>query len=153
MSIFRKNNLRCPLCLAEFNHEAIRGGICPHCKESVKPLAMEHDGYIQVNWQDMRMLAIYANRWAAGFEDTHGNRMAKRALLNIFNKLQRFQPPNAQPLLPPVDPVIEEMFQRIQAERKKIKIEPLPETGEIKLTPDEKGNIVSPFYKTNKENL
>ena len=105
-----KNDLRCPVCLAEFNQAAMQAaGVkgCPNCHTTLQPVLIAHDGYIKINWQDLRVLAIYAQRWSITFDLTNGgNRDSLKALQNIINKLRAYEPKGGPPLVPPMDAVI-----------------------------------------------
>ena len=96
MTIQGKNDTRCPVCLAEFNREAVRvAGYkdCPHCHTVIPPMQIRDDGYVKMNWQDIRVLAIYAQRWAIRLDTTKkGNMHAMQALSNILGHLERYRP-------------------------------------------------------------
>lgn len=87
----------------EFHLESVRKlgyKACPQCQTALPPVLLKNDGYIKANWQDMRMLAIFAKRWAAHFDTTKkGNRDAVVALDNICRRLESFRPGGAEPLL------------------------------------------------------
>ena len=104
-------DVRCQACLAEYNFEAVRRlGIahCPHCRTSLPPMWIREDGYIHVNWQELRVLAIYAQRWGSKFDlSKKGNQDAIRAFGNILRHLERFKPQGANPLTIKDDPIIE----------------------------------------------
>ncbi len=58
---------------------------------------MNHDGYIKVNWQEMRVLVIYAKRWAMAFDlANRTNQDAVKALNNIVLHLEQYQPKGAE---------------------------------------------------------
>lgn len=155
MTLFKgKNDLRCPVCLFEFNLAAmmaagVRG--CPSCKTSLQPLKISEDGYIKVNWQDLRVLAIYAQRWSITFDLANGgNRDALKALQNIIANLKRFEPKGAQPLVPTFDAI---MIERRGPELR------MPSSGDNfevvdfppnVWKPDHTGMIPSPFFKKRK---
>lgn len=58
------NEVRCPLCEAEFPESAIEGALCcPSCKGQVPPQIIAHDVTVTLNWQDFRILANWARSW------------------------------------------------------------------------------------------
>jgi hypothetical protein len=142
MAIFKKNDLRCPVCLAEYNSvEMAHAGIkhCPACKTVIQPMRIEHDGYIKINWHNIRVLANYARRWTLTFDiASKGNRDAIQALLNIINALSVYRPKQAEPIVPQIDPVMEGYVQQVEYTE--------PE-GVIELKADHTGNIPSPWFK------
>jgi hypothetical protein len=99
-----KKDIRCAVCLGEFFSEEMiekKVDTCPTCGTTIKPVKISQDGYIKVNWQDVRVLAIYSQRWAKGFNlDTKGNVDSKIALDNIINKLKAYKPTDGGDLDP-----------------------------------------------------
>lgn len=143
-----RNDLRCPVCLCEYNFKALaHQGIkqCPSCKTVLQPLLKRHDGYIQVNWQDMRTLAIYALRWSKIFDmNKQGDKDAHKALHNIISNLARFQPQGAPQIVPEKDAVYEGM--------KRLEVQKLGDIGEgdnmkMPFKKDASGHIISPFFR------
>lgn len=63
-------------------------------------MKIAEDGYIHVNWQDIRVLAIFAQRWIETFPPSKGNDDAKTAVRNIVQRLYRFKPPTGYDLDP-----------------------------------------------------
>lgn len=100
----KKNDIRCAICGTEFiSSELKEKNIreCPNCKTTIKPLRISEDGYIKLNWQDIRVLAIYAQRWANTFDTRiQGNKEAVIALDVIISKLENYKPKNGGPLDP-----------------------------------------------------
>lgn len=98
-----KPDVRCVVCTMEFHLESVRKlgyKTCPQCQTPLPPVLLKNDGYIKANWQDMRMLAIFAKRWTARFDTTNrGNRDSVVALDNICKRLESFRPEGAEPLL------------------------------------------------------
>lgn len=147
MTIFKRYDLRCPVCLAEFSFKAMaNSGIkdCPMCHTILQPLEVKHDGYIRVNWQDMRTLATYASRWSRVFDTKNkGDVDAIIALQNIIEGLSRFRPLGAEPIIPLKDPM--------RDGDKSIDVRKLAEinTGDnlSGLKPGKDGKIVSPFFR------
>ena len=141
------NDCRCAVCLAEFraiNYQ--KTNTCPLCHTIVPPLQMAHDGYVKLNWQDLRVLAIYAQRWSTHFDlNKKGNQDALRALNNIIQSLRHYQPEGAPPIVPSTDVVILEGSIRPKPPKKASPEIGFDEKAEIK--PDANGNIPSPFYK------
>lgn len=97
------NDIRCHVCLQYFNlYEVQKSKVvgCPNCKTLVPPLQVINDGYIKINWQELRVLATYARRWAMTFSpDKKGNVDAVIALENTITGIAKFRPRNAAPLL------------------------------------------------------
>ena len=89
---------RCPVCLEDF--DTIRKSkpyTCEYCGTRIPPLETALDGYIRVNWQDMRVLVIYARRWASMFDLTRrGNQDAARMLGNITGQVKTFRPQDGE---------------------------------------------------------
>lgn len=113
----KPHNVKCYICLNTCNFEEVIAAKiigCPNCGTQVPPMKLNEFGYIHVNWQDIRVLAIYAQRWAETFpKDIKGNIDHVQALKNIVGNLQRFRPPTGDPLdaeiqAPPVAEAIEQ---------------------------------------------
>lgn len=157
------NDLRCPVCLATWNQEVLmKIGIksCPHCKTVIEPLLISQDGYIKINWQDLRVLAIYAWRWTQMFDRTRkGDVDAIIVFENILKHLSQYQPKDGAPIIPiqkaVPDPAI---VAAIMGQLRKVEMLPKPKhpepkvemTFEIKqedLKPNAEGKIPSPFIK------
>lgn len=148
---FGHNDMRCPVCLLEWNKQALKQvgvNVCPQCKTSIPALEIANDGYIKANWQDLRVLAIYAKRWAQVFDlKKKGDRDAFQALDNILRKIQSYKPKNAIDLVPQHDDVVIGVMHRADEPPM---IQFLEEVKEPKQGKDDKGNIISPyFYKAN----
>lgn len=149
MSLEKKNDMRCPVCQAEWNlEETMKAGnkSCPNCHTMLQPLKMIHDGYIKANWQDLRVLAIYARRWAAMFDDTPGNQHAILALEVIIDNLKKHRPKDSLPLLPDNEVIFIGKVEGPKALPKPSEIE-YDNTRAFTLKPDGEGKIVSPFYR------
>lgn len=58
-----------------------------------------------MNWQDVRVLAIYAQRWAATFDTKNypANLVAVKVLERIVAGLYRYMPKDAETLDPSLD--------------------------------------------------
>lgn len=59
MTYQSNNDIRCPVCLAEFNATALlatNAKDCPNCHTLLYPMLIKHDGYVKLNWQDLRVL-------------------------------------------------------------------------------------------------
>lgn len=135
----KSHDMRCPVCLSEWNQsDLMSAGIktCPHCKTIIQPLKIEHDGYIFINWQDLRVLAIYSKRWASMFDMTQkGNQDAVQALENILEGIRRYQPTGTPQLTPPLDTVILHGAPKLEEE------------NILEWKRDATGKIISPFFK------
>lgn len=101
-----KPDVRCAVCLTGFVRaelKAVRAKNCPHCGAMVPFLKMSEDGLIKINWQDIRVLAIYAQRWAKTFKkDLQGNIDHIKALDNIVKHLEQYKPKGGHPLDPEI---------------------------------------------------
>lgn len=141
------NDMRCPVCLLEWNKLAMQAvgiKVCPQCKTSIPALEIANDGYIKANWQDLRVLAIYAKRWAQVFNlKKQGDRDALQALDNILVNIQRFKPKNAIDLVPPHDDVIIGVIERHENPPM---VQIVKEVTDHKAGKDSNGNITSPYF-------
>ena len=111
MQVNFKPDSRCPICGTLFNkYFTEKAGTegCPMCKTMIPMLKVNQDGYIKINWADLRMLAVYAQRWARRFDMTKkGNFDSVRRLENVILTLEHFKPQGADSLIElnePVDP-------------------------------------------------
>ena len=149
--LFGKNDIRCPVCLKEFESRVAftpTQSSCPNCHTALLPLFIEHDGYFKANWQDLRVLAIYAKRWTAMFDMTNkGNQEAVIALNNIIRSLSKHQPKNAPPLVLDNDVVVIGNIQPVPQPPPKQETIMLDESETRELKPDETGMIPSPFKR------
>lgn len=100
MNLKNNNDIRCPVCLVEFNHYEIkRATECPNCHTQVGAYMKVNDGYIKINWQELRILVAYSIRWMATIDMTkRGNRDMAIALNNIILQLNKFKPPYGLPI-------------------------------------------------------
>jgi hypothetical protein len=91
-----KKDIRCAVCRAEFVSSLLKENQtkeCPVCKTLIPPLKIADDGYVMLNWQDIRVLAIYAQRWAGRFDMTSkGNVDSIQVLKGIVEHLKIYQP-------------------------------------------------------------
>lgn len=133
MVLYSRNLLRCAVCLSQFDPAKLRGRHeCPTCGTVIPPLKGSEDGFIKINWQDLRILATYAERWTDTFDlGRRGDRDALQALQNILRQLSGFRPPGALPLLP------EHLIQKTILEF----------NPAASMTPDETGLIPSPYVR------
>lgn len=92
------------VCQSEFSKEELAGYLlpkCPKCLTSIKPMNIANDGYIKMNWEEIRLLAIYAQRWVGKFDAGNtGNKEYITAVQNIINKIQLYQPKTSKSLDP-----------------------------------------------------
>lgn len=153
-SIFGKFDRRCPVCRAEWNEKAIReaggGRVCPNpeCGTVIEPLNTDYDGYVRINWQDLRVLAIYARRWSMLFDMTRKpNQDAVKALFTIIEGLKKYQPKGAPPLVPNEDriEVVNGIVQQQENTRPGAGGDVVLDEGAT-WEKDEQGNIKSPFH-------
>lgn len=95
----RKNNndIRCPVCYVEFNEWAIKQEghkVCPNCKSTVTPLLKSQDGYVYVNWGQLRIMATYAKRWTTLIDIRKKGNWDMVQALDVFIKSLGFYKPN-----------------------------------------------------------
>lgn len=63
--------IRCTLCAAVFTDEQIKGATsCPNCSYRGIPMAIADDVTVDINWHELRILIMWAERWAQRNEDT-----------------------------------------------------------------------------------
>lgn len=153
----RKKDMRCAVCTAEFRADELKlAGVkaCPNCGSTMAPLKVSQDGYIKINWQDLRTLAIYAKRWSGVFPtNSKGNRDALLALQVILKALEKYRPKDAMPLVPIDDVVVVTPIGRNQ----KIQLPPIAMEGRMEdqfdgdaplvWEKDSMGRIKSPFFR------
>lgn len=142
-----KADRRCPVCLTEWSSAALKfAGIkgCPKCKTALAPLHTAEDGYIKINWQDVRVLVLYANRWAKVFDETKRVSLdALMALKNITMAVQQYRPATGALLIPEQDIVTIE--KEIKTNRKgDVVIELTIKHKEDEKQPDPK--LASPYF-------
>lgn len=52
-------------CICNFELDSFDGlNYCPNCGTSYPPLGVEDDVMLKINWQELRTLIIWAERWA-----------------------------------------------------------------------------------------
>ncbi len=141
----RENDCRCAVCLTEYkasehaHTDAVRLKRCPFCKTQIPPLKLSSDGYVKVNWQDLRVLCIYALRWSTNFNLAHkANQDALTALHNIIHAFEKYQPKGELTIVPEIDVVVIDAHRQIG--------EIVFEDG-TELKKDKDGKYPSPFYK------
>lgn len=150
------NDTRCPVCSAEWiQSDMMKIGVkgCPHCGTTAQLLNKKHDGYIKINWQDLRVLAIYAERWSSMFDmSIKGNQDAVKALQKILENLRTYRPKDGAPLTIPLTPIVivhkhppHEHHECQEPPRVHIAFDETKRN----LKPDGTGNIPSPFYRKN----
>lgn len=138
------NDVRCIVCLTEYDsREAVRINshpCCPNCKSGFIPMKIQHDGFIKVNWQELIMVMTYAVRYTKTFDTSHiMARDARRAIKQIYERLEKSKPIGEHPLVEPKDEIRAEFTDRIDL------IEFSPE--DMKFNKDDEGRIISPFYQ------
>lgn len=139
----------CPVCRAKWNARewlAHKGNHkCPNCDTEIPSMNLEHEGYIQVNWYELIVLATYASRWTRVFDpESKTDVQGLRAFENILKKLSKYRPKDAPPLVPAQDTVTIIKGPPPPQQQQKVEWD-WPETMEVKQ--DEQGRIQSPFYK------
>lgn len=92
------------VCQSEFELAVLKERneqTCPTCKTRMRPMRIANDGYIKINWEEIRLMAIYAQRWTEKFDKTNqGNMDYIKALNNIVSKIQLYQPKTSMSLDP-----------------------------------------------------
>lgn len=146
---FKKSDSRCQVCNAEWNSFALKqSGLrgCPNCKSLLQPMKIEEDGYIHVNWQEVRVLAIYANRWSQIFDlNTKITDEAKVVLHNILHKLETYRPEQGDLLIPRNDILQMERSVRDNAKGQPVIELTITSVKEVTKVPMQKG-VPSPYF-------
>lgn len=152
-------NWRCPVCLREFAMaEYYNKPACTVCGARNPLLYIPHDITLKLNWQDLRILAIYSVRFARMFANTDQDNYNRKALENILEKINAYRPKhNAIPLLAEIE--AEDAAKRISekmdqmppppAQKKHVSLVEITESQRQDLInkKDESGNVVSPFFR------
>lgn len=87
---------KCVDCRKEFTKEEVEStDCCPNCGSTGIPLAPENDVEIKINWLELRILSVWAERWALVNNNKYPNMM--KTLFAIVKDLQD-QYPNSAPL-------------------------------------------------------
>lgn len=125
------------MCLAEFyNSDLIHKGLkaCPNCGTVIPPQKISEDGFVKVNWQELRVLATYAKRWASTFSNLPTDQDMIKALDNTIMNLARYTPHGGLPIIQP------DQFMQKPPEKT------IPQVAQQEeKQPD--GRIKSPFYQ------
>jgi len=79
--------VRCVICQAEFTDEEIENATCcPACGDTGVPCAVKDDVQLKINWHELRILSMWAERWALHIEKEHMG-----ALVTLDCIVQRLQ--------------------------------------------------------------
>lgn len=141
----KKKEWRCAVCTAEYFTNPTGNIACQNCGTKIPPLRVAHDVTVKANWQDLRVLAIYAKRWSHIIPaDTKANRQALEALNVVLKSLEKYQPKGAEELNIKNE-VVRIDFGPLKGEKKQLA--PLPELAGGPWQKDTLGRILSPFYK------
>ncbi len=130
-----EKSARCVRCRSEFS-EAETAGYrgCPTCGSTGLPMPLSHDVTVKVNWHELRILTMWAERWADAVEKSvaqeGGQSDAKAAVTAIARALE-----SQHPTLPPLT---------LLGELKQVQ-ESYPELE----TRDGEGNVILPAKKAN----
>jgi hypothetical protein len=141
-------DLRCGVCLFEYTLAEVKGKrACPNCGNVLGFLQLSQDGYVRVNWHDLRILATYARRWTIHFDMTKaGNRFAVLALDNILESLEAFKPKGAKDLVEPAEE--KKIIDDQERARTAYLTRPADAIApELLFKKDATGQIPSPFFK------
>lgn len=88
---------RCILC--GFEVESCEGlEACPNCNSKSRPLDPKHDITVKVNWAELRVLAMWAERWAIGAVEKDPNSNSGRGLVYAITERLQKQYPDYAPL-------------------------------------------------------
>ena len=102
MELKKNNDIRCVVCGAEFNDYELKKlhiKDCPNCHTQLNPMLISQDGYIKINWQELRVLVAYASRWITRFDTKiKGNEDMIKALGSTIAKLEKYRPKTGVPL-------------------------------------------------------
>lgn len=93
-----QKTVRCTRCAAEFcDAEIAKASACPACGSKSVPCAIAHDVTPTINWHELRILVMWAERWEENFTSTGSERdLASRgAVAAIAGRLMRFRPEGA----------------------------------------------------------
>ena len=93
----KMTEIRCALCkwTGDFERDILPKNVdrCPNCGTLQKPLATKEDVVLKINWQDLRLLCIYAQRFVATFSDKiPANRVFKEMLERIVKHVEASKP-------------------------------------------------------------
>lgn len=80
---------RCTPCGAEFTDDEIAGATsCPTCGGKAIPMAIKNDCQVTINTHEIRILTIWASRWA----EQNGDESMLRSLGGITHRLRQQLP-------------------------------------------------------------
>ncbi len=98
--ITRAETQWCTLCGARFTDEEVEDAFgCPKCGDEGVPCACANDVTVTVNWHELRILGIWAEKWArhCANKPTADSRTMPLKVQAIARRLQR-QHPDQPPL-------------------------------------------------------
>lgn len=88
---------RCILCGMEVQ-DCTGLEACPNCNSKSRPLDPKDDVSVNINWHELRVLAMWSERWAIGAVEKDPSSMSGRGLIYaIVERLQK-QHPELSPL-------------------------------------------------------
>ena len=129
-----EKSMRCVRCRSEFSEADTAGhSACPKCGATGSPMAIKQDVTVNVNWHELRILTMWAERWAGAIEKKLGEQEepdAKLVVTAIARALE-LQHPTLAPLT-------------LLGELKQVQ-ESYPE---VEVT-DGQGNVILPSRKAN----
>lgn len=123
---------------------------CARCESTVPMLVISQDGYVHVNWQDLRVLVTFARRWSKHFDMTRDHSyFTVMTLDRIINDLREYQPRGAKDLMDETEE--QTIIQAQERARTNYLVKPA-DARPIKdmLKKGENGLILSPFFKKGK---
>jgi hypothetical protein len=89
-------NIRCIRCSEEFEDKELIDlsfDECPKCGGPGSPMLISQDIQLSINWNELRILTIYASNWAESLDDD-----CKIDLMSILKRLEKYRPEGASAL-------------------------------------------------------
>jgi len=88
--------VRCVICGQTYNlKDVLKANKCPDCSTVLPPLNPELDVTITLNWEELRLLAQWAENWGIDVDPLDH---ASQAFAAIMYRLSQYRPPEAAPL-------------------------------------------------------
>lgn len=63
-------------------------GGCPGCGAKTLPIDLERSAEIKITWQELRILVIWAERWADGMKDEMVRKSSLKSVYTIADRIQ-----------------------------------------------------------------
>jgi len=88
--------LRCTLCYHELNFgQSGNVNCCPKCEDPGVPMSPDDGVTIDINWHELRILCIWAERWASDFIK---NEYSLKTVRAIASRIEKQRPEKKTPL-------------------------------------------------------